>query len=95
MFGAAPQPIIKLIVARVGTSGKYSRRMRAPRIRLSHKFQQRYREAGLKREDNIHVKFQKEEFFLFTLLRREQTILRVTRSILDRQLEYLSLEKNT
>ena len=33
--------------------------------------------------------FQKKaEFFLHALLRRGQTILRVTRSILDRQLEY-------
>lgn len=93
VFGAAPQPIIKpdVKIAQVGNEWKVlSMDEGTPRIRLSHKFQQQLREAGLKREDKAFMsEFQKKaEFFLHALLRREQTILRVTRSILDRQLEY-------
>ena len=93
VFGASPQPIIKpdVKIARVGNEWKVlSTDEGTPRIRLSHKFQQQLREASLKREDKAFMsEFQKKaEFFLHALLRREQTILRVTRSILDRQLEY-------
>lgn len=93
VFGAKPLPVVKpdVKIERVGNEWKVlSMDEGAPQIRLSHKFQQQLREAGLKREDKAFMTdFQKKaEFFLHALLRREQTILRVTRSILDRQLEY-------
>ena len=61
-----------------------------PKVRLNQKFLKMMRQQDLSKEDKQFVEEyrKKAEFFLHSLQRREQTITRVTRSILSRQMEY-------
>ena len=61
-----------------------------PKVRIRPQFLKQLKEAALTREDRAFMEDyrRKAEFFLHTLLRRESTIMQVTRAILQRQLEY-------
>ena len=61
-----------------------------PKIRLNQRFLKMMQQKSLSKEEKAFVEEyrKKAEFFLHSLQRREQTITRVTRSILGRQLEY-------
>jgi len=93
ILGGVPQPIIKpdVKVFRVGEEWKVvSTDDGVPKVRISPTFLKQMREASLERTDkNLMEDFRKKaEFFMHALLRREQTIVRVMRSVLSRQLEY-------
>ena len=61
-----------------------------PRIQLSPMVQQLIRDKTLKGKDKSFAEehLRKAKFFIESLLRREQTLVRVTKAILNRQLEY-------
>lgn len=61
-----------------------------PRIRLSPMVQQLIRDKTLKGKDKTFAEehLRKAKFFIESLMRREQTLVRVAKAILKRQLEY-------
>ncbi len=92
VLGASPQPVITpdVRIIRMGQEWKVlSMDEGVPKVRISPQFLQQMKEASNRSEKSFMEDFRKKaEFFLHALLRREQTIVRVTRSVLQRQLEY-------
>jgi RNA polymerase sigma-54 factor len=61
-----------------------------PRVRINSMLQKLIKEKKLEGKEKAFAddKLKKAQFFIESIYRREQTLLRVTRSILSRQLEY-------
>ncbi len=92
-LGGAPKPVVKPDV-KVFRNGEewtvLSTDDGVPKVRISPYFLKQLEAASLERSDKSFMDdFRKKaEFFMHALLRREQTIVRVMRSIVSRQLEY-------